>query len=1035
MRKLFLFLTLFFVLIYAQLTAQNIKISGIVSASDGNQPLQGVSIIVVGSAAGTVTNAEGKYEISVSPLAKQLRFSFIGYKTVEIDINNRSKIDVILELESIDVKAVTVTALGILKADKATGYAIQSVSGEDISKSRESNIVNSLQGRISGAVITNTSGAVGASSRIVLRGANSLSSDNQPLFVVDNVILNNSNFGNTYTEGVNRGSGISDINPNDVESVTVLKGPNAAALYGSRAANGVVIIKTKSADKDRRFGFSFNSTSSIETPLRLPSFQNKYGQGTGGVFEFYDGLGGGRNDNVDESWGPRLDIGLQIPQWNSPIINGVRQPTPWVSYPSNVADFFEFGKTLTNNVAVEGSGDDYAVRFSYTNTSQTGMVPNTDITRNNFQINAIASPYSNLAINVTGNYMNTKSENMPVYGYSAQNVMQQFMWFGRQVDVVDLKQYRNPDGTLRNWNYNYHNNPYFTLYENLNGVERDRLLGQASATVKLANWISFKTGAGIDYYTNYNTARSAFGDIESPHGYYGESKRTFREVNVDFLFQINKRFSEKLGFSINLGGNRMDQYVQTYSAAANELAVEGVYTLSNSRTNVLPVNFMSTKRINSLFFNGQFEWKNALFVDFTGRNDWSSTLPQTGNSFFYPSVNISAILSDLFQIQSRRLSYAKVRLGWAQVGSDTDPYQLKPVYRFGQGWNASTRLPSIYIPNDYPNKSIKPQKTESFEVGTDFRFFTNRLSLDITYYNQKSYNQIIRVPITATTGYTSVIVNAGQIDNSGVELIIGATPIKKRRGLEWNILVNFAKNNNVVRSLYKNIDNYELGSYWDLKVLAIPNQSFGAFYGYDFARNDDGSIIHIDGLPVQGDLKVLGNYTPDWICGVNNEFKYKKLSFSFLVDSRWGGDIYSMTTTWGRYSGVLEETLIGREGGIIGKGVKPGSNGVWVENDIVVSAEEYNKAAYISNVAYSSIFDASFIKLREVRVGFTIPNVGNTALKDLSFAIVGRNLALLYTKVPHIDPETAFSNSNVQGLEFGQLPSARSIGLDISFKF
>nr|HPI46267.1 SusC/RagA family TonB-linked outer membrane protein [Tenuifilaceae bacterium] len=828
MRRLCVFLTAFFVLVVFQLSAQTVKISGVVTSSDDKLPLQGVSVVVVGSALGAVTNAEGRYDITVSTLARHLRFSFVGYKMQEVPIEGRAIIDVVMEVEPVDVKAVTVTALGIVRAERATGYAIQSLSDEEILKSRETNIINSLQGKVSGAIITNTSGAVGTSTRMVLRGANSLSTDNQPLFVVDNVIVNNSNFGNTYNEGVNRGSGIADINPNDVETITVLKGPNAAALYGSRAANGVVIIKTKTADKDRRFGISFNSNTTVETPLRLPDFQNSYGQGTGGLFEFYDGKGGGLNDYVDESWGPRLDVGLKITQWNSPVVGGVRQATPWVSFPDNVRNFFEYGKTFTNNLSIEGSGDNYSVRVSYTNSTQNGMIPNTDIKRNSVQINASASPYDYLTINFSGNYINSKSDNMPVYGYSSQNVMQQFLWFGRQVDIQDLKKYRNSDGSLSNWNNYSHNNPYFTLNENLNGSDRDRLLGQGSSTIRIAEWLTLKTGLGVDYYTNFNTARSAFGDVESPNGYYGESKRTFRELNTDFLFQFNKKISSKLDFYFNIGGNRMEQYVHTYSASANELAVEDVYTLSNSKTAVLPQTLLYRKRINSLYFNVQFEWKKAFFIDFSGRNDWSTTLPFEDNSYFYPAVNVSAVLSDLFQIQSRRLTYAKLRAGWSQVGADTDPYQLKPVYKFGAGWNSSTRMPSIYIPDDYPNDKIKPQKTESFEVGADFRFFLNRLSVDLTYYNQRTFDQIIRVPVSPATGYTSVLINAGEITNSGIELTVDATPVKQKSGFQWNVAFNFAKNNNVVKSLYDKLDNYEFGAYWDLKVLAIPNQSFGS---------------------------------------------------------------------------------------------------------------------------------------------------------------------------------------------------------------
>ncbi len=1036
MRKLCAFLTAFFIVsslnVFAQ---QTVRITGTVTSSDGGWPLQGVAVILVGSATGTVTNMEGHYEITVPAIAKKLRFSYIGYKTIEVDIAGKAVIDVVMEEEAIEVKEVTVTALGIMKAEKATGYAIQSVKGDDIAKTPEVNIINSLQGKISGAVITSTSGSVGASTRIVLRGVNSLNSDNQPLFIVDGVVMNNSNFGGTYTEGVNRGSGITDINPNDIESVTVLKGPNAAALYGSRAANGVIIIKTRTADTNKRFGVTFNSNTTFETPLRLPDFQNVYGQGSNGLFSFVDGKGGGTNDNVDESWGPKLDIGLMIPQWNSPVVGGVRQPTPWVSHPNNVKNFFEIGKTYSNNLAIEGAGESYAVRFSYTNILQTGMIPNTDQEKNSVNINATASPYRYLAFSASANYVNTYSKNLPAYGYSAQNVMQQFMWFGRQVDVADLKQYEYPDGSKRNWNYNYHNNPYFTLYENLNGLDRDRLLGQATSTIKIAEWLSFKTGIGIDYYTNYNHAQSAYDDIESPYGFLSESKQTFREVNTDFMFMINKTFSEKFSFSFNFGGNRMDQYAQTISAYITELSVPDVYTFENSRVPVVTMNYLAKKRMNSLYFNGQFVWENALFLDFTGRNDWSSTLPTENNSYFYPSFNLSAVLTDLFDIQTRTFSFAKLRAGWAQVGADTGPYQLKPVYRFNDGWQAGTKIAQIYIPNDLPNPNLKPQRTQSFELGADVRLFMNRLAFDLTYYSQSTYDQIIRLPISTTTGYSSTIVNAGRIDNRGVELTINGIPVRTRSGFEWTTGLNFAINANRVKELVSGLDQYVLDTYWSLNVIAEPGKPFGELYGYDFERDENGSIVYIDGLPQQGDLKSLGNYTPDWIAGLSNTIRYKNLSFSLLFDARWGGEIYSMTTTWGRYSGVLKETLKGREGGIVGVGVMPDGQGRWVENNVVVSAEEFNKAAYNNNIAFPSIFDASFVKLREVQLGYTFPKIGKTSIRDVSISIVGRNLALLYARVPHIDPETAFSNSNVQGLEFGQHPTSRSFGVNLSFKF
>ena len=1039
MRKLSGFLSFFFIILLvlpaSKIAAQNIKISGTVISLTGGYPIRGVTVVVVGSARGTFTDSLGRYELVTPSISKTLRFTCIGYKTQEVDIAGRRVIDVALEEEAIEMQEVKVTALGIMRAERSTGYALQSVKGEDINRTSETSLLNALQGKVAGAIITSTSGAVGASSRIVLRGINSLNTDNQPLFVVDNVVLSNANFGNTTTEGVNRGSGVADINPNDIEDITVLKGPNAAALYGSRAANGVIIIKTKSADVDDHFGVSFNSTITMESPMRLPEFQNKYGQGSGGLFEFYDGMGNGINDNVDESWGPPLDIGLMIPQWNSPVAGGIRQPTPWISHPDNVKNFFETGMTFTNNVSVEGADESYAARFSYTNTEQKGMVPNTDQSKNNVMLNASISPYTYLTLNASLGYVNTHSDNLPAYGYDAQNVMQQFLWFGRQVDVADLRQYRFPDGSKRNWNYSYHNNPYFTLYENLNGLDRDRLFGQGSINLKFTDWLNLKVGAGIDYFKNYNNARSAFGDIDSPLGYYGESHLTFRELNTDFLLSFNRNLSSKLSLSFNLGGNLMRQYSQSLNSYATELSVEDVYTLENSRGPVVSINSLSRKQINSLFYNGQLVWKNALFFDFTGRNDWSSTLPLNNNTYFYPSFNLSAVLSDLFDFQSPTLNMVQVRAGWAQVGTDTDPYQLQPVYRFDQGWHESTKLPAIYIPNDLPNPNLKPQRTNSLEVGATLKLFMSRLGIDLTYYNQKTFDQIIRLPVSATTGYTSKIVNAGEIDNSGIELTLDGVPVRTRSGFEWSINLNFAWNKNEVKELAEGLKQYVLGGYWSLDVLAIPGQPVGTLYGYDFKRNENGKIIFYDGLPAQGEIHALGNYTPDWTGSIANSLRYKNLSLNFLIDARFGGEIYSMTSTWGRYAGVLKETLKGREGGIIGVGVMQNETGEWVPNNVVVTAEEFNKAAYNNNIAYSSVFDASFVKLREISLGYTFNHIANNLIKEISIAVVGRNLALLYARVPHIDPETAFSNSNVQGLEFGQLPSPRSYGLSLNLKF
>lgn len=1036
MRKLS-FLLVLLLLTAMQVLAQRTITGKVTSAEDGGG-IPGVTVLVKGTSNGVLTDLDGKYSISVPKTATALQFSFIGMQKQEIVLTASNSLDVVMQSEATKIEGVVVTALGISRDKKSLGYSVQDVKGEDLAKAREANVINSLTGKVAGVQITNSSGAVGASSRIVLRGVTSLSGDNQPLFVVDGVPIDNRNFGATATDGVNRGSGAGDINPDDIESVSVLKGPNAAALYGSRASNGVIIITTKKGKmgKEKGVGIAYSNTSTFETPLRLPDYQNAYGQGSGGQFSYFDGANGGTNDGVDESWGPQLDVGTSIPQWDSPVVEGVRQPTPWISHPDNIKNFFNVGTGITHNVSIDGGNENSNFRVSYTNFNQKGMVPNTDFKRNTFALSAGGNASKNLKIEGNANYIHSASDNMPGYGYDAQNVMQQFIWSGRQNNIPDLEQYTNPDGSKRNWNFNYHNNPYFTLNENLNTLDRDRLYGNNKVTYKFTEYLTGRVTVGVDNWTNHNTSRIAYGDIDNKFGYYGEAKQTFRETNQDFLLMFNKKLTEDINLSLNAGGNMMQSYYQTNTAEAPELAVEGVYNVSNSKVTQKTSNFFSQKQINSLYFSGQASYK-ALYLDFTGRNDWSSTLPVANNSYFYPSVSLSGVISDMMNTKPEWLSLAKARLSYAKVGSDTDPYQLLPVLSFGEGWNASTKLLNQFVPNVLPNAELKPQQTSSIEAGLNLSFFMNRVNLDVTYYSGKTTDQIIPIPVSNSSGFATKVINAGEIDNKGIEVSLGLVPVKSATsGFEWSIDLNYAKNTNEVISLYPGIDQYLLGTYWDMKVMAIPGQPFGSLYGYDFQRDPNGNIINLDGVPQKGDLKILGNATPDWIGGMNNTFRFKGVEFSFLLDFHKGGDIYTMTNSWGRYAGVLKETLIGREGGIVGTGVKLADDGVtYVPNDVVVTAEEYNHAAYSNAIGVSSVFDATYLKLREMKIGYTFNKLGKLPVNNLSINLIGRNLALLYSKVPHVDPETSFSNSNVQGLEFGQLPSARSLGFSIGIKF
>jgi TonB-linked SusC/RagA family outer membrane protein len=1054
MRKFTLFFVfLLFVGIQGAL-AQTVVKGTVTDAKDGT-PLPGVSVVVKGTLTGTVTDINGKYQLTVPAGYNELIYSFVGMLTKEFKLDGRASVDVGMEDDVVGLEEVVVTALGITREKKSLGYAVQDLKGDELAKAKETNIVNSLNGKISGVQVTNSSGAVGSSSRIIIRGATSLTGDNQPLFVVDGIPISNSDFANndglggngattTKNNGVNRGNGAADINPDDVESISVLKGPTAAALYGSRAKNGVILITTKSGQSgiSARKGLHIELSNSTmwEKPLRLADYQNEYGQGAEGVFSFVDGAGGGTKDGVDESWGPKLDAGLMIPQYNSPIVDGVRQPTPWTSSPDNIKDFLETGYTTTTNLAIVGGYTDASFRLSYTNMTQKGMLPNTDYKKNTLAFGGSANATDKLNISGSVNYVNAQSENLPGYGYDAQNVFQQFLWAARQVYYPDLKNYTNPDGSKYNWNYNYHNNPYFTLNENLNQLYRDRFFGNAKVLYKFNNNLSAFVRTGGDFYTNLSTERIAWGDIDNASGYYGELQSQFAENNTDFLIMYTKDINEDWDFYINAGGNAMHQQFHSTFGSADELAVEDVYTLANSKVPLRAYSDNTDKKINSLYFAGQVGFRNAIYLDFTGRNDWSSTLPKDNWSYFYPSITASAIITDLVKMENTKtLSFAKLRAGYAVAGSDGNPYSLYPTVAFGDGWNSATKYLNLNVPNRLPNATLEPQFNNSWEVGTELKFFMNRLSLDLTYYNSTTIKQIVEVPISATSGYTTMVDNAGDLLNKGIEVTIGGTPFKSDNGFNWDILLNWAMNHNEVRNLPDGIKQIQLGTYWDMKLMAIPGQPYGCLYGYDYLRDPDGNIIHRNGVPVQGELKILGDIQPDWIGGITNQFSYKGFDLSVLVDYHKGGDIYNMTNAWGRYAGALDETLIGREGGIVGVGVKEVVDGegniTYVDNDVVVTAEEYNHAAFVNSIGAGSVFDASYIKLREISIGYTFKNLGDFPIKGINISLIGRNLALLYSTIPHIDPETSFTSGNVQGFEFGQLPSARSFGFNINLKF
>jgi TonB-linked SusC/RagA family outer membrane protein len=1057
MKKLLFMVILFMTSLLQQAVAQDRTVTGRVTDRASGQGLPGVTVLVKGTTIGASTNAEGDFSLSVPSSATALTFSSIGYVNMEQALGTSSVVNVSLGTDTKQLGEVVVTALGREEQKKSLGYAVQDIKGAEFTQARETNVVNSLAGKIAGVQISNSTGAAGSSSRIVIRGAKSIAGNNQPLFVIDGQPIDNSSFSNSGSGGgIDYGNGASDINPDDIESMTVLKGATASALYGTRGANGVIVITTKSGRKARGIGISVNSTTTFETPLKTPDFQDQYGQGSGGEFEYVDGGGSGTNDGTDESWGPRLD-GRLIPQYNSPVVNGVRQATPWVtSGKDNVRKhFFETGRTLTNNVALSGGNEKAGVRVSYTNLDQKGILYNTFLRRNTVNVNGGVDVTSKFKLSTNINYSETRGRR-PGQGYDELNVMQQlYTWYGRQVDVRDLKNLYENGGRNANWNSNYHNNPYFVLGEATNDDQRDRVIGNLTLTYALTDWLTLTARTTNDLYNQFNQRRVPAETISNAEqDDYTEERIRVLERNSEFLAAANRNLTEDINLDVLVGANRRDNELDRSQIAAPDLAVPGLFALGNASgglvtgnnfgvsnsNNAAILNPIQNRRINSLYGSARVGYKNFAFLGGTVRNDWTSTLPAANRSFFYPSIDASLVLTEAFGIEESFLSFAKIRAGYAEVGNDTDPYRLQNIYT---GATAFGSRPVQTVYNILYNPELKPERTRSSEAGIEVRFLENRIGLDLTAYQTSSTDQILTVLTSASTGYTASVLNAGTLTNRGVEAILTVAPLQATSPFQWNLTANFAANRNRVKEFDEEgqIQNYVIGSSgFGVNVEARRGERYGALFGDAFLRVQEGQykgqiVYGEDGTPlVDPTRRVLGYYTPNWIGGLTNQFRFKGLDLSFTIDTRQGGSLQSETNMWGTYAGALTSTLPGREEGIIGEGVQQNADGSYRPNDVRATAEEYYKGlAYTARE--NSVFDASFVKLREVRLGYQLPSsvISGTFIKGVGFSFVGRNLWLISSKAPGIDPETSFNNGNTQGLESTQIPSVRSYGFNINF--
>lgn len=1074
---------------------------------ENSDPLIGVSVFPKEGSGGTVTDLDGNFELTVNDQTETLVFSFIGYQTREVPIEGQAELNIIMTEDIVGLEEVTVTALGIERKTKALGYSVQDIAGDDVAEQTGTNFVSALSGKAAGVQVVSSGVGPGQSSSVLIRGASSMSGDNQPLFVVDGIPINNITDTRTNQIGIasnmnlDYGNGAAEINPDDIESISVLKGANATALYGSRAANGAIIITTKSGKGKKGVGVTFNSRTTFESVLVSPEYQREYGQGKNEDFSFFDGYGSGTFDGVDESWGPRLD-GRLIAQHDSPTSTGLRggdvhglsyilgssgvdlerrgtiTPTPWVDHGDPVDLFTETGHTLVNNISLYGGNDQGNFRLSYTNLDNKGILPNTDLKRNTVALSSEYRLSDRLKVNAKANYIRSDSDNRHVNGYGTESVMYLFIWWGQQINPRSLRNYwqEGLEGFQQfNYNYNYHDNPYFTMFENTNSLAKDRLIGNISATYDITDDLNFMIRAGRDNFSEYRFIKRAYSTQRFPNGQYREDKINFNETNIDFLLNYNKQLTSDWFLSASFGGNRMIRKNHFNGVSANKLIIPGVYSFTNADGPLVQSINRPEQQINSLYGLGQIAFKNMVYLDFTARNDWSSTLPENNNSYFYPSVSLSAILTDMFDIStSSALSFAKLRLGWAQVGSDTDPYRLSDPYFFGSSqWGSNgTISPS----NTLPNFDLKPEIQTSYEIGTDVRLFKNRIGIDFTYYNSISKNQILAIDLPHSTGKTSRVINAGKIQNRGIELMVNLVPVKTKN-FNWNTTFNFGRNRNEVLELIDGVDQYVYGGN-GVTLLAQKGGSLGDMWGTSLRKVEDpnseyfGEVIFTKGFVGEDNkLQKLGNYNPDFTLGINNDFSFKNFSFSFLFDWRQGGELLSRTRLIAATAGNIVETLWGRSpefggahpgifdsgltwvdetngqtysDGIIGAGVKEifdaeGNVSGYAPNDVIVHANAYHNNRYRRQNESEGIYDATFVKLREARLTYKLPKalLEKTFLTSLDISLIGNNIWLWAKDFNHGDPELlSFGGGRyVPGVEDATVPSTKSFGFSINVGF
>ncbi|MEP1490180.1 MAG: SusC/RagA family TonB-linked outer membrane protein [Algibacter sp.] len=1005
------------------LIAQSKTVTGTVTDETNNVPLPGVSVIIEGTSNGAQTDFDGNYSIEAST-GDVLKFSFIGMKTITATVSESNVINVSLQEDIESLDAVVVTALGIKRQKKSLTYATQNVSSEEISKARPTNVVNGLSGKVAGISINRSGGGVGSASKVTLRGLRSIAGSSDPLYVIDGVVV---------------GGGIDNISPDDIESISVLKGPNAAALYGSSANNGAIVINTKSGARGKDFAVTLSTTLTAENVHILTDYQNEFGQGIDGVY----------NPNTTFSWGPTLD-GSSVAHWsNDPNFTGTSSLS---AQPDNVKDFFDTGYNLATNLAISTNNEKTSTYFSYTNTNVTGTVPDNDLNGHTFSIRVNSKIADKLKVDAKLNYIKQNIDNQFEQGESFANPIRHAVRLPRNISAADASVFEFIEPSTGNalqhfWvpGDNGGANPYWTINRNTSELVRDRIISAVTLEYELMEGLSIQARTSLDK-TVESKITKWYNDsyIIADNGDYFTRNFQSQAFNGDLLLKYDMEINDDFKFNINAGGNLSKNEFSSVDTRNNGLNIANIFGVNNASAINVTQEF-EPQEVQSVYGFAQLAYKNALFLDLTARNDWSSTLPAANRSYFYPSVGITAVISDLVELPEI-FTFMKVRSNWAQVGNDTDPFRLTKQVNLEQGTIAGSFL-EFDITD--PALDLRPEQTESLEFGLDLRLLDNRVGLDFTYYKSNTTDQLFLNSVTDTGGAPNRFINGGDIQNTGIEAILNVVPYRSEN-FNWDLTFNFAKNTSEVVALAGDVDELAIeegDDFFFRRYVLKVGQPFGDIYSRGFERDDSGNVIvGANGVPLITDDKntAIANFNPDWLGGIRNTFTYKDFRLSFLIDIREGGSVASFTQAILASDGATAQTLVGRDGtAVFGQNVFGNETAVKEDgtpNDIQVSAQELwtNLGGRNTPVGEAFVRDASNVRLRELIFGYSLPSSALEKLpfESVNFSIVGRNLFFLSNKAGDIDPEiTSGTDNGAEGFESFSPPTTKSLGFNVKIGF